>query len=120
MEPGSYVYGPGLFYFYAVEASGSRYLLAEPSTGQQWTRLLPPGIPAPLRDSARRYVIWPADERLAGPLPAPFACAEPVVATFVPPVHEAPTGPILGLSGLMPSTYERSVLREVPAGCGLP
>ncbi len=62
----SRVFGPGQFYFYAVEAAGSHYLFAQPT--------IPPGLMSPLdhdinwQEQAKAgqpvYLIWPKDDTL--------------------------------------------------------
>jgi 4-amino-4-deoxy-L-arabinose transferase-like glycosyltransferase len=66
----SRVFGPGEFYFYAVEAAGSHYLFAQPT--------IPPGLlskldlPLNWKEQLNQgqpvYLIWPKDEGLPGGL----------------------------------------------------
>lgn len=116
---GSYVFGPDAFYFYAVERAGSRYLLAEPSHGQRWTSLVASAPASPLAASRPRFVIWPVDDDLVGPLPPAFSCAGPARARYEPPRYAPPSGVIAVNGGLMPSFFPASVLRPLPPGCGI-
>jgi hypothetical protein len=114
---GSYVYGPDVFYLYAVERADSRYLLATPSRGQQWTRLVEPGTSTTLDAARPRYLIWPADDWYVGPLP-PLACpGSQMVARFEPPPHPGPIQSVVTMGGLQPSVYEETVLLRLPEGC---
>jgi hypothetical protein len=118
---GSLVYGPAFFYFYAVERAGSRYLYASGVSGADWTRNVPQAVATTVLDPEQpRYMIWPVDEDLVEPLPQAFVCpGSRVVARFEPPPdYRHLLGPLGELANSMPETYQSTVLRRLPPGCG--
>ena len=117
---GSLVFGPDLFYYYAVERAGAQYLLETALRGpEHWTALVQRGEATPLGTHQARYLLWPVDDRLAGPIPGPLACAGArVVARFDPPPHPSPHDWIVGIASVLPSTYEATDLWRLPSNCG--
>ena len=87
----SRVFGPGEFYFYAVQAAGSHYLFVQPT--------IPPGLLSKLRSRCRLaetierwgpvYLIWPKDD----PIPHDLVPANLILeATFTPKLGKEPAG----------------------------
>lgn len=114
VPPGSYVYGPDYFFFYAVERAGSRYLAESGVSAAGWTRLVPPRQPARLREASRPvYVIRLADE------PEPACAGARTVARFEPPpTRRRALGPLGWVAeGALPDTYRTAVLSQIPPGC---
>jgi hypothetical protein len=94
VPPGSEVMGPHQDYFFAVERSGSRYLMAEQVSAAHWARWIPEiEHRLPQKKSERigaQYLLWPADESRYA-IPPLIACARgDVIAQYEPPPDDIP------------------------------
>jgi hypothetical protein len=87
--------GPFQDYFFAVERSGSRYLVAGQVSAADWARWIPQiqHRPSPAKSDriGAQYLLWPADESRYA-MPALIACARgDVIAAYEPPADDIPS-----------------------------
>ncbi len=117
VPPGSEVWGPHDFGFYAVEGAGSSFRSVQQVSAAEWTLAVPVAARAAATRSAPRsdrYLLWPVLQ----PLPASYSCSirEPALAVYNPPSDRLELlGPIADLTG--ERGYPASALFRVPASC---
>lgn len=114
VAPGSRVFGPTQYYFYAVEAAGSEYRYAV-----DWglVRTMPRKVrreilitPLPRTPGGQDFVLWPEGEAL----PQGLGCLRPAARWAPPPARALPLSRAHAFAGGYPPT----VLYRRPAGCG--
>ena len=91
VPPGSVVIGPEQDYFFPVEESGSRYLVANQVSAADWARwivTIDRRAPPPARPLSADYLLWPASG-LSADAALPCLAAVPV-ATYHPPPLDLP------------------------------
>jgi len=93
VPPGSQVLGPDQDYFFAVEESGSRYLIASQVSAADWARWMPAieGRPnPPTRPLVADYILWPDTAPDVGSSPgAPLVCLRATaIAAYRPPAYD--------------------------------
>jgi hypothetical protein len=118
LPPGSVVFGPAFFYFYAVERAGSYYVTSSRESEAAWPRHVEPGPPEPL-PAGPRYLLW-SDWDAAGPLPPALACpGSRLLGTYQPAPDDGwRLGPLETLPGHLPDTYAPTQVYALPPGCG--
>lgn len=94
VPPGSDVVGYEHDYFFSVEESGSRYLIASQVSGADWARwmdIIDRRAPTRVRALRADYLIWPNGEDGAPLPPSLTACLTPTrIAIYDPPPVDLP------------------------------
>jgi hypothetical protein len=117
---GSEVIGPEQDYYFAVEESGSRYLIASQVSASDWARWMGviDGRPAPaVKPLTADYMLWPDDPAVSVSPPVTLPCLSATpIASYEPPAPDFPA-----LAALVTddprARYPRTVLYKLKWSC---
>ena len=120
VPPGSEVLGPDQDYFFAVEESGSRYLIINQTSAADWARwmvTIDRRRPAPTKPLKADYLLWP-DAGLFDDTLLPCLVAEPRAT------YRSPAPDIQSLAGLVEddarAAYQTTTLYRLKFSCSDP